>query len=211
MSDNLHILLDKWSATNRSFAYIVVDVQKDFVEGGALGVTGGNEVARRISKYLRHAQEAYGTVVATRDWHIAPGSHFEKWGRHCVADTEGAEFHPDIKTLLDDYFNGGIVISKGLYNDGYSGFDGSNLHTQHVLDKILFERGVKNVVIGGIATDYCVRATALDAAGRGYSTYVVTDHVAGVAIESTQDALQELEDRGVHLVSEDALARISAS
>lgn len=181
-------------------ALIVVDVQNDFTEGGALGVTGGAQVAADVTAYVADHASAYDFIVATRDMHIDPGAHFsdnpdfvDSWPVHCVVGTGGAEFHPDLQLTRVD-----AVFDKGNYEAAYSGFEGS---TDGVpLDEWLRERGVERVDVVGIATDYCVRATALDAVREGLRTRVLVDLTAGVAPESTERALSEFADAGITVV-----------
>lgn len=181
-------------------AYIIVDVQNDFVEGGSLAVAGGKEAGRRIAEFLNGNDTLFHSLFATRDWHISPGNHFETWPVHCVADTNGAEFAPEIAQRLN--MSNVHVVSKGLYSDGYSGFAGVNLGTQHPLDTMLWDREIKRLVIGGIATDHCVRATALDAVKSGFEVIVISDHCAGVAEDTTEAALREMKKAGIMVVTE---------
>jgi nicotinamidase/pyrazinamidase len=181
-----------------SNAIIVVDVQNDFCEGGSLAVPGGSEVARRISARL--AQGGFDHVVATRDHHIEPGPHFAAepdyvatWPAHCVVGTQGVELHPDLDTGAVQ-----AVFDKGEYTAAYSGFEGSAGGVG--LREWLAERDVREVEVCGIATDHCVRATALDAARAGLATTVRLDLTAGVAPGTTAAALQELSEAGVTLV-----------
>lgn len=179
-------------------AVIVVDVQNDFAEGGSLAVTGGGEVARRISRRL--ADGDYEFAVATRDHHIDPGDHFsdepdfvDSWPRHCVVGTDGAEFHPDLDTSRIE-----AVFDKGHYDAAYSGFEGFEGSADgDTLVDWLRARGVTDVEVSGLATDYCVRATALDAARHGFATTVRLDLSAGVAPESVARTLAELREAGV--------------
>jgi nicotinamidase/pyrazinamidase len=187
-----------------SKALIVVDVQNDFCEGGSLAVQGGAEVAYRIGEVLHRWHEAgprdreYDVVVATRDHHIDPGGHFsddpdfvESWPVHCVAGTDGAAFHPNLDPQPFD-----AVFLKGEYQAAYSGFEGK-ASDDRLLADWLRAHDVDEVDICGIATDYCVRATALDARREGFRTRVLTDLVAGVAPESSTKALDELRSAGV--------------
>jgi len=184
-------------------ALIVVDVQNDFCEGGALAVAGGTDVARAITERLHEGGFDY--AVATRDWHVDPGPHFaaepdfaSSWPVHCRADTPGAQLHPDVDaTALD------AVFDKGQHSPGYSGFEGRSDGV--ALDDWLRAHGVDAVEIVGIATDHCVRATALDAARAGYATTVRLDLTAGVARASVADALAQLWDAGVTLHGEPVL------
>lgn len=178
-------------------ALIVVDVQNDFCEGGSLAVVGGAQVATDISAYLA-ANPGYDLVVATRDAHVDPGDHFsetpdfvDSWPRHCVVGTPGQELHPN---LTYSAFDG--VFDKGGYEAAYSGFEGEN-GDGIGLDEFLAESGVTDLDVCGIATDYCVRATAEDAALLGYVTTVLTDLTAAVAPDRLDATWVALADAGV--------------
>ena len=181
-------------------ALIIVDVQNDFCEGGSLAVPGGARVASAISEVL--ADHDYDHVVATKDHHIDPGDHFhpepdfkQTWPEHCVAGTPGAEFHPNLDTDQIE-----AVFEKGHTSAAYSGFEG---HTGGIgLAAWLRMRNVDAVDIVGIATDHCVRATALDAVREGFDTTVRLDLTAGVSKETTEAAIEELERAGVRLVGQ---------
>lgn len=211
-------------------ALIIVDVQNDFCEGGALAVTGGAKVAADLSEYLEDHHGDYATIVATQDWHIDPGAHFSEtpdfvksWPVHCAAGTDGAELHEDLDT---DYIEARFL--KGLYDDGYSGFEGRVGDPERVgilegekgikvepedviasdapdLNSWLQEHEVDSVTIVGIATDHCVRATALDAAENDYAVRVITELTAGVSEEKIAETYQELRDADVALISLDEL------
>ena len=177
-------------------ALVVVDVQNDFCEGGSLAVSGGADVAARIGELLR--DHDYDAVLATRDHHINPGGHFsdapdyvDSWPRHCVVGTPGEEFHPALKPRPFD-----AVFLKGEYAAAYSGFEGVD-HEGRTLAAWLRERGVDTVDVCGIATDYCVRATALDAAREGFATTVLVDLTAAVAPDRLGDTLAALKSAGV--------------
>lgn len=190
---------------------IVVDVQNDCCEGGTLGVGGGADVAFRIAEVLRAWQDArldplatpeYDFVAATRDHHIDPGDHFSErpdyvnsWPRHCVAGTDGAAFHPNLDPMPFD-----AVFDKGEYDAGHSGFDGA-AHGVPLADW-LREREVDQLDLVGIATDTCVRATALDAARRGLATRVLLNLTAGVNRVTTDRALAEMRSAAVALQGE---------
>ena len=183
-------------------ALIVVDVQNDFCEGGSLPVSGGSAVAAGVTALVAGADRGgFEHVVATRDWHTDPGSHFAaepdyvtSWPVHCVAGTRGAEFHPDFdRTHVDE------VFSKGAFQAAYSGFEGVD-GSDTPLGDWLRARGVDEVDVVGIATDYCVRATALDAVKLGLKTRLRSDLVAGVAEASTASALEEMRAAGVEIV-----------
>lgn len=182
-------------------ALIIVDVQNDFCEDGALAVAGGAGVAAAISRYL--AGFDHDHVVATRDYHIDPGEHFSdqpdferSWPRHCVAGTPGASFHPDLDVGPVE-----AVFSKGHYSHGYSGFEGVDFRDRPLRDW-LSDHGVRRVDIVGIATDHCVRATALDAARAGLDTTVLLELTAGVSQKTVDAALAELDAAGVNLIGE---------
>ncbi|RSS43049.1 isochorismatase family protein [Streptomyces sp. WAC08241] len=189
-------------------ALIVVDVQNDFCEGGSLAVRGGADVAAAITDLIgQTAGTSYRHVVATRDHHVDPGSHFAapgeepdyvtSWPVHCVAGTEGVGFHPNFAPAVA---SGAIdaVFDKGAYDAAYSGFEGRD-ENGLTLARWLREREVAEVDVVGIATDHCVRATALDAAREGFRTHVLLDLTAGVAAATTERALEELRAAGVEL------------
>ncbi|MEU0369892.1 isochorismatase family protein [Streptomyces sp. NPDC006283] len=185
-------------------ALIVVDVQNDFCEGGSLAVAGGADVAAAITDLVGQAQPGYRYVVATRDHHIEPGAHFsdnpdfvDSWPRHCVAGTEGVGFHPNFAPAVA---SGAIsaVFDKGAYAAAYSGFEGTD-ENGSTLAEWLHAREVTEVDVVGIATDHCVRATALDAAREGFTTQVLLDLTAGVAEATTTRALEQLREAGVEL------------
>jgi nicotinamidase/pyrazinamidase len=189
-----------------SRALIVVDVQNDFCEGGSLAVGGGADVAFRIGLLLHRWQQAepeergYTHVVATRDHHVDPGDHFSadpdfehSWPRHCVVGTDGVSFHPNLDPQPFD-----AIFDKGEYAAAYSGFEGKT-HDGTGLADWLRAHDVSGVDVCGIATDYCVRATALDAARAGFDTVVLTDLTAGVAPATTQEALTELANAGIRV------------
>ncbi|MFJ8671333.1 isochorismatase family protein [Streptomyces sp. NPDC093589] len=186
-------------------ALIVVDLQNDFCEGGSLAVAGGADVAAAITDYVgQSAGSCYRYVVASRDHHIDPGDHFSDlpdyehtWPVHCVAGTEGSGFHPNFAPAVA---SGAIdaVFDKGAYTGAYSGFEGSD-ENGSPLAQWLRERDVTEVDVVGIATDHCVRATALDALREGLRTHVLLDLTAGVAPHTTERALEELRAAGAEL------------
>ncbi|MFJ5225718.1 nicotinamidase [Streptomyces sp. NPDC088400] len=188
-------------------ALIVVDIQNDFCEGGSLAVTGGADVAAAITDLIGQASAGYRHVVATRDHHVDPGDHFaappavpdyvHSWPVHCVAGTEGVGFHPNFAPAVA---SGAIdaVFDKGAYEAAYSGFEGADENGVGLADW-LRAREVTEVDVVGIATDHCVRATALDAAREGFVTQVLLDLTAGVAAGTTERALEELRTAGVEL------------
>ncbi len=182
-------------------ALLVVDVQKDFCEGGALAVTGGAHLAGAIRDYLADGAE-YRHVVATQDLHIDPGEHFSdhpdyisSWPPHCRADTVGAEFHPALDVSRFE-----ATFRKGAYDAGYSGFSGLDGQGTSLADW-LRHHDVDQLDIVGIATDYCVRRTAEDAAKQGLSTRVLVNLTVGVRKQTTTAALEAMRAIGVEIVS----------
>ena len=181
-------------------ALIIADVQNDFCEGGSLAVAGGTAVARAISERLTSGGHEYAHVVATKDFHVHPGSHFsdhpdyvDSWPPHCVAGTPGADFHPDLDTSTVE-----AVFFKGAYAAAYSGFEGADDAGTSLADW-LRGHGIDEVDVAGIATDYCVHATAADAARAGFGTRVLLDLTAGVSFTSTARAIEDLRAGGVEL------------
>lgn len=168
---------------------IVVDVQNDFCAGGALAVPDGDAVIAPINRLM----EEIPFTVATRDWHPADHSSFAvqggPWPAHCVAETGGAELHPKLHTSQIDAV---VDAGRGVDEDGYSGFENTDL------ERLLRERGVDTVHVTGLALDYCVRATALDARRAGFD--VVLHRGATRAIADEERTLQELRQAGVEVV-----------
>lgn len=201
-------------------ALIVVDVQNDFCEGGSLAVDGGSDVAAAISEHIEQHHGDYEAIVGTLDWHISPGSHFSEdpdfrtsWPVHCVAETEGADTHDEFETdRIEAWFR------KGEYEAAYSGFEGVLAPETSTplgaveeddeaedeepigLDDWLRDREIEAVDIVGLAADHCVRATGLDAADAGYETRVLLGLSAGVAAQTTEQAVRDLEEAGVEVV-----------
>jgi nicotinamidase/pyrazinamidase len=199
--------------TGRRRALLIVDVQNDFCEGGSLAVTGGAGVAAAISDYLRDRGEEYAAIAATQDWHVDPGAHFARpptapdfvdtWPPHCVVGTPGSQLHPTLDT--DQVM---ATFRKGLHAAAYSGFEGVT-HGPHgreeTLAAWLHDRNVEAVDVVGLATDHCVRATALDARTEGFRTRVLLDLTAGVAQPTTASALSQLRGAGVRLTGRPVL------
>ena len=176
---------------------VVVDVQNDFCPGGSLGIADGDRVVIAINRYVEQFAAVGAPIFATRDWHPPETKHFVAYGGtwpvHCVQNTEGAEFHP---ALRDDPRI--IVVSKGLGdNDGYSAFDGTNLATE------LQEQGVEEVVVGGLATDYCVKHTVLDARKHGFKVKALIDAMQAVDLQNGdgERALEEMRAAGAQITS----------
>ncbi|MCP3770706.1 MULTISPECIES: isochorismatase family protein [unclassified Streptomyces] len=194
-------------------ALIVVDVQKDFCEGGSVAVAGGAEIATRVCDLVSRAAEArYAHVVATRDHHIDPGDHFSdtpdfktSWPVHCVVGTPGSGFHPNFTPAVEA---GAVdaVFYKGAYEAAYSGFEGAD-EDGLGMTAWLREHGVTAVDVVGIATDHCVKATALDAATAGFATRVLLDLTAGVSPSTIRQACEELRQAGVDLSGAPVVAK----
>lgn len=181
--------------SNKVRALFVIDVQVDFCEGGALACDGGAAVASGITKYLR-TNPGYGAVIASRDWHTPNdpnGGHFPLWPLHCIAGEPGAEYHPNLETSLITHH-----IKKGQGAHGYSLFEGVSEAGESAND-LIARLGITEVDVVGIATDHCVRASALDAKSLGLSVRVITSLTAGVSMETIEKAIDELVDSGVEV------------
>lgn len=185
------------SHEGRATALVVVDVQRDFCEGGALAVTGGAKVAADTSAHLRSRADRYRLVVATRDHHVDPGAHFsdhpdlrESWPRHCVAGTPGAALHPALVARLD------AEILKGAYEAAYSGFQGCEPQSGMSLAAYLRRHQITDLAICGVATDHCVAATAADALALGFTVRLLGHLCAGVDPDASASALARLEAGG---------------
>ena len=189
-------------------ALFVIDVQNDFCEGGTLACQGGAQVASSITSYLERSKSDYDFVIASRDWHTPNsenGGHFplpgnapdyvNTWPLHCIAGEPGAEYHPNLNKALID-----IHIKKGQGQHGYSIFEGVSDSGESIQD-LLTRLEISDVDVVGIATDYCVRASALDAKQFGLDVRVITSLTAGVAASSTEAAIDELVDAGVQVVA----------
>ncbi|MFI6163510.1 isochorismatase family protein [Micromonospora haikouensis] len=179
-------------------ALIIVDVQNDFCEGGSLAVAGGAGVAAGISRLLATEPDRWDHVVATKDYHVDPGAHFgnppdyvDSWPAHCVVGTPGSEFHPELATDRIE-----AIFHKGEHAAAYSGFEGHAADGERLADW-LRARGVDRVDVVGVATDHCVRATALDAAREGFATTVLLDLTAAVAPATLDVALRAMDGAGV--------------
>lgn len=180
-------------------ALIIVDVQNDFCPGGSLAVPEGDQVIPPINALLRKAQ---CLVIATRDWHPDDHCSFKEkggtWPVHCVRETKGAEFHPDL-----DISRVGEIISKGTdpEKEAYSGFEGTDLIG------LLRQKGINRVFISGLATEYCVKATALDALKEGFQVVVLEDAIKGVEVKAgdIEKAIAEMKASGVVFTTSDQL------
>jgi nicotinamidase/pyrazinamidase len=189
-------------------ALLIVDVQNDFCPGGALPVAQGDQVVEPLNRTAQRFTASGLPVFASRDWHPAETGHFKEYGGtwpvHCVRDTYGAAFHPELRLPKQT-----IVLSKGLdpQADGYSAFEGETSTGTQLAD-LLAEAEIDHLCIGGLATDYCVQATVMDALDRGLSVTVLADGVAGVDVQpgDSQRALDAMRQAGAHIVTTDDLA-----
>ncbi len=174
-------------------ALIVVDMQRDFMPGGALPVPDGDKIIPRCNEYIEEFRKRGALIVATRDWHPPDHISFKErggpWPAHCVQNTPGAEFVVELPADA-------VIISKATEPDkeAYSGFEGTDL------EEILRKNGVKRVYICGVATEYCVKATALDAVKHGFETYLLSDAVKGITPEDEERALEEMKSAGVRIL-----------
>jgi nicotinamidase/pyrazinamidase len=185
-------------------ALLIIDFQNDFTSGGALAVPEGDEIAEPVQRLAQH----FDHVFATRDWHPSDHASFETeggpWPVHCVQGTHGAELHPAMKDVEVD-----AVVDVGAERDdeGYSGFEKSKLAD------LLRERGIDEVAVVGLATDYCVRASAIDACREGFDTTVVTDAIRAVDVNpgDGERALEDMKEAGARLAMSDALRPAGSS
>jgi len=189
-------------------ALLIVDVQNDFCEGGSLAVAGGAAVAEKISNYLKANPSKYDLVIASRDWHDAGndnGGHFaaegeapdfvNTWPAHCVSGTNGADYHPNLDAALIQ-----VHVEKGMGKPSYSAFEGVTRDGRSIAD-VLSHAGVDQLDVVGIATDYCVLASSLDARKSGLSVQVLTEMCAGITRESTAAAIDQMSAAGCQVVA----------
>ena len=189
-------------------ALFIIDVQNDFCEGGSLAVAGGAACASNITDFLRQHAAGFDKVIASRDWHSAEGDnggHFAvapaepdfvtTWPSHCVAGTDGSEYHPNLDTSYVD-----VHIEKGQGKPSYSIFEGVTRKGQPLVD-LLDEHSISDITVVGIATDYCVLASALDAKASGRDVTVITALTAGVAATSSEQAIDTMVDAGCNVVA----------
>ena len=180
---------------------LIVDVQNDFCSGGALPVPEGDRVVNALNRYIDDAVADGATVYASRDWHPAVTTHFKPygglWPAHCVQDTDGAGFRPNLRLPST-----AIVITKGESPDspGYSAFEGRTPDGNPFLAD-LRKRGIRHLYVGGLATDYCVKHSVLDALSAGLRVTVLEDAIAGVERESSARAIVEMRERGAHVAT----------
>src|SRR5262249_16061857 len=188
-------------------ALIVVDIQNDFCPGGALGVRWGHAIVPVLNRCLARFDGAGASIYLTRDWHPPVTRHFQAhggvWPSHCVQGTPGAAFAPDIRHPAE-----ALVVSKGMNpeEDAYSAFQAED-HSGRRLPAILAERGIRRLYVGGLATDYCVRATALDALREGFEVVVLTDAIGAVDLKPGDGdrAIDEMQSVGARFATADDL------
>ncbi|SFL43233.1 nicotinamidase [Proteiniphilum acetatigenes] len=177
-------------------ALLIVDVQNDFCPGGALAVKDGDKIIPVINRIM----DQFDIVISSQDWHPADSVHFEKWPVHCVAGTHGAGFHPDLNIAKID-----LRLLKGTDNkdDGYSAFEATNTS----LTDFLHENNIQHLYLCGLATDYCVKASAIDAVTQGFHTYVITDAIGAVNAQPGDDekALHEMYGKGCILIESEEI------
>jgi len=178
-------------------ALIIVDLQRDFCPGGALPAAGGNGIVPVINKLM----QSFDLVIASKDWHPARTVHFDRWPPHCIRGSEGAAFHPELNIGRIDE-----VALKGTGNsdDGYSAFEATNLDLAYVLEK----QGIAEVYVSGLTTEYCAKATALDALKAGFKTFVITDAIAAVNQQPGDDAkaLSGMQAAGILLLQSSGIS-----
>ncbi len=167
-------------------ALLIVDVQRDFCPQGALAVPDGDKIVPVINNLM----DNFDLVIASKDWHKEGTKHFERWQKHCIENTPGAEFHPDLRT---DKINIILYKGTGLEDAGYSAFEATNID----LEDFLRKQNVDELHITGLALDFCVKATALDAIKRGFKTYIILKATRGLSPESEEEAIYELKKAGV--------------
>ncbi|HEV8311343.1 MAG TPA: isochorismatase family protein [Methylomirabilota bacterium] len=188
-------------------ALVVVDVQNDFCPGGALGVREGDRVVPILNQYMARFSEAGAPVFLTRDWHPPRTKHFQAyggvWPAHCVQETPGAAFHPDCRIPAD-----ATLVSKGMdpEQDAYSAWQAEDTGGTP-LPALLRRRGVRRLYLGGLATDYCVKATTLDAARDGFEVVVLADAIRGVDLTpgDSDRAVAEMRGAGARFITLDGL------
>jgi nicotinamidase/pyrazinamidase len=191
-------------------ALLVVDIQNDFCPGGSLGVEGGDQIIPVLNKYIEIFSQAGRASFASRDWHPEETAHFKQyggpWPPHCIQGTKGAEFHSDLKLPADVE-----IISKGMgYDvDSYSAFLGVDSQGGD-LATVLRQRGIEHLYIGGIATDYCVKYSALDALKHGFKVTILEDAIRGVNEKDSIDAIEQIVKAGATLATLEDVQKAAA-
>lgn len=191
---------------------LVVDVQNDFCPGGALPVADGDEVVPVLNEYVRHFRRVGEHVYYSRDWHPPRTAHFREWGGawppHCVQHTAGAEFHPSLDVRPE-----GVIVSKGMdpNQDSYSAFQGLDADGRPLAES-LRARGVRSLFVGGLATDYCVKCSVVDAVRNGFEAVVLVDAVRGIDVTAgdVARALDEMRGEGARVATiEEVVAELT--
>lgn len=195
-------------------ALLIVDVQNDFIEGGSLGVEGGRKVALTLAEHVLESND-YTAIITTQDWHIDPGTHWaedpdytDTWPVHCAANTQGAAVRPELAAAILEKVTENanlhyVRIVKGEYEAAYSGFEGRDyldVRKGTAVEKLIKNLGVTELDVVGIATDHCVKATALDALAAGFTVNILTGYIAGVNPERSQEALEQVRNAGAVLI-----------
>jgi len=205
MSSTAMVLKEKYEEKQKEVALIVVDVQRDFCKGGALEVPNGDEVVEPLNRCISIFEERNLPIVFTRDWHPPDHISFKNrggpWPPHCIMNTPGSEFHPKLKIPKVV-----ILASKASERDkeAYSGFDGTGL------ELVLKKLNVKDVFVGGLATEYCVKNTVLDALNLGFNVFLLVDAIRGVNVhpDDSTIAIEEMKKAGVKIISTEDLDRV---
>lgn len=182
-------------------ALIVVDVQNDFVEGGALGAMGGRDLAIKLAQYIK--TEPTDVIVTTQDWHQDVNTaHIEKWGRHCMVGTEGAELVDCVQSSINEVqvFLPYFPVKKGMKDSGYSGFSDAFFPSHSGLTEWLRRHGVTHISVVGIATEHCVQATAIDGIRAGFEVTVAKDMTVGLDEDDVKSAYEEMSRVGVKII-----------
>ncbi len=190
-------------------ALLVVDIQNDFCPGGALGVQEGHTIIPILNRCIRYFEEENLPIFVTRDWHPKITTHFSQfggeWPEHCIAGSEGAQFHPSLELPKDAF-----VLSKGMDSetDSYSASQATDI-SGTLLPDLLKKHGVEEIYVAGLATDYCVKYSVLDALKEGLKVFVLTDAIAGVdrRPEDSRKALEEMVSNGASEITSEALFR----
>lgn len=179
-------------------ALFIVDVQKDFCPGGSLPVPEGDKVVPVINKLMDH----FEYILASKDWHPPKTKHFEKWPPHCIQGTEGSEFCDGLNA---EKITQVFLKGTGTEDDGYSAFEATNIN----LEEYLKQHGIDHLYITGLATDYCVRATTLDALKKGFKVTVVSDAIRGVDVNpgDVQRAIEEMKQAGAEFKTSDEVGQ----
>lgn len=188
-------------------ALLVIDVQNDFCPGGALAVSGGDGVVPVLNQYIREFRQTGLLVIFSRDWHPQKTTHFKEfggiWPRHCIQGTKGAEFHPDLNVP-----DNAIIVTKGNDpdSDDYSAFQAVT-EDGHGLGDMLREMGIKRILVGGLATDYCVKESALSGINEGFDVVLLEDAIKGVDINpgDSVKAIDEMHKAGAKSLTLDSL------